>query len=104
MDGHSTHFETSVVRKAAEERVILFSSVIAGFRTTGVYPFDQHALQPAGSTPTRFNPAFLSERTGLNFIIPLYSPARQHSVTSSPSVATFTKDEMVRFQRRVEGV
>ncbi len=77
------------------------SSVIAGFRTTGVYPFDRHALQPAGSTPTRFNPASLSERTGLNFI-PLYSPARQRSVASSPSVATFTKDEMVRFQRQVE--
>ena len=145
MDGHSTHFEPSVIRKAAEERVILFclppntthlsqpldkgcfgplkvcwrrecqaylrrnpgkvmtrfefsrvfsqawfqgmsmSSVIAGFRTTGVYPFNRHALQPATDTPTSFNPASLCDRTGLKFI-PLYSPARQRAcgVTSSP--------------------
>ena len=145
MDGHSTHFEPSVIRKAAE--VILFclpphtthllqpldkgcfgplkvcwrrecqaylrrnpgkvmtrfefsrvfsqawfqgmsmSSVIGGFRTTGVYLFDRHALQPATNTPTRFNPASLCNRTGLKFI-PLYSPARQRTcgVTSSPCV------------------
>ena len=48
---------------------------MSAFHTTGVYPFNYHAVQVNESTQQAFDPKAISEKTGLAFI-PLYSPAR----------------------------
>ena len=72
-------------------------NIVAGFRTTGVYPCDRTALRQV--KPPSFDPAKLGEKMGLKFI-PLYSPfhpPHQHTHRSP----RFT-DEMIRFQQRFE--
>ena len=139
MDGHSTHFEPNVIRKAAEGRVILFclpphtthllqpldkgcfgplkvcwrrecqaylrrnpgkvmtqfefsrvfsqawfqgmsmSTVIAGFRTTGVYPFDRHAIQPANESGCSYSTGvyeFVHGGPARNSCVTCFSPLR----------------------------
>ena len=161
MDGHSTHFQPSVVRMAAKEAVILFclpphsthltqpldkgcfgplksawkgvchgflaknpgkvvtryefsalfgkawtrsmnmTNVIAGFRTTGIFPFNRNALSVSGSeTPSKFNPKSLCESTKLKFI-PVYSPAQSKSMPPS-SYYDFTEEEFALFTKRYE--
>ena len=164
MDGHSTHFQPSVVRMAAKEEVILFclpphsihltqpldkgcfgplksawkevchdfliknpgkvvtryefsalfgkawthsmtmTNVIAGFYTTGIFPFNRNALLPvSGSeTPSKFNPKSLCEGTKLKFI-PVYSPAtpaQRKSMPSSGSLLYDFTEEVVLFTNR----
>ena len=164
MDGHSTHFQPSVVRMAAKEEIILFClpphsthltqpldkgcfgplksawkqvchefltknpgkvvtrydftalfgkawtrsmnmrNVIAGFRTTGIFPFNRNALLPvAGSeTPSKFNPKSLCEGTKLKFI-PVYSPAQSKSMPPKCSLLyNFTEEEVVLFTKRYQ--
>ena len=163
MDGHSTHFQPSVVRMAAKEEVILFylpphsthltqpldkgcfgplksawkevchgfltknpgkvvtryefsalfgkawtrsmnmTNVIAGFRTTGIFPFNRNALSVSGSeTPSKFNPKSLCEGTKLKFI-PVYSPAQSKSMPPSSSLLyDFTEEEVALFTKRYE--
>ena len=142
-DGHSSHYQPHVVRKAAENGVILFclpphtthiaqpldrtcfsplkaawsnecqifmtknpgkivnrynftsifakawtramtpSNIVAGFRSTGVCPFNRYAILHGDSSADRS--CNLSKATGLTYI-PLFSPAprRRHSFKSSP--------------------
>ena len=164
LDGHSSHYDPSVICRAAEEQVIIFclpphtthisqpldngcfgalkrawaeechrylsenpgrvvtryqfselfhcawrrsmtmTNVISGFRSTGVYPLNRHALMPAVSKPQNFNPTLLSEKTGLKYI-PLYSPARRtrpdKDLVSQQGLA-FSRDEFTEFQRMYE--
>ena len=53
------------------------SNVIAGFRTTGIFPFNRNALLPVteSQTPSKFNPKSLCKGTKLKFI-PVYSPCK----------------------------
>ena len=165
MDGHSTHFQPSVVRMAAKEEVILFclpphsthltqpldkgcfgplksawkevchdfliknpgkvvtryefsalfgkawthsmtmTNVIAGFHTTGIFPFNRNALLPVSrsETPSKFNPKSLCEGTKLKFI-PVYSPATPAQSKSIPSSSSllydFTEEEVALFTKR----
>ena len=164
MDGHSTHFQPSVVRMAAKEDVILFclpphsthltqpldkgcfgplksawkqvcheyltrnpgkvvtryqfselfgkawtcsmsmTNIIAGFRTTGIFPFNRNALLPVvgSETPSKFNPKSLCEGTKLKFI-PVYTPAQGKSVPPSSSLLyNFTEEEVALFTKRYE--
>lgn len=71
-------------------------NIVAGFRTTGVFPFNGYVLQPSVSTPPRFNPISLPERK----FIPLYSPARQGDSPARHDVPIFSDDELSLFQRR----
>ena len=49
------------------------SNVIAGFRITGIFPFDRRALRPSEGKVNP-KPTSLAERTGLKYV-PLLSPA-----------------------------
>jgi len=73
-------------------------NIVAGFRTTGVYPCDRTVLRQV--KPPSFDPAKLGEKMGLKFI-PLYSPFHppRQQTHRSPR---FTDEEMVRFQQRFE--
>ena len=151
MDGQSTHYQPSVIFKAAEEHVILFclpphtthltqpldkgcfgplkmawrkqckdfisrnpgrvvtrydfsslfgkvweksmtmTNVIAGFRCTGIYPFDRNALAPLSSSSVVSKRTSLSEKIGLNFI-PLFTPARKDRSADCVVSSCFTGD------------
>ena len=54
------------------------TNIIAGFRTTGIYPFNRHALLPAPPTPSKFNLSVLCQGTKLK-VHPPYSPAKRRS-------------------------
>jgi hypothetical protein len=181
LDGHSSHFNPATLRRAAEEKVIMFclppntthktqpldkgcfgplkiswreechsylqknkgkiitrfqfseifskawkkgmtsSNVMAGFRTTGIYPFNPDKLIP--KTPKKASS--LCQKTGLSYI-PFYSPrprsARRPLSSDSPidkstdsfipspvqpdtphseiPVFNFTSEELTRYQRR----
>ena len=159
LDGHSSHYQPNVVKKAAEEQVILFclpphtthltqpldkgpfgplkmywreecqnylvlnpgktitrfqfsqlfskawyrdmamSNVIAGFRITGIFPFDHHALRPSEGK-VKPKPKSLAEWTGLKYV-PLFSPAptKRQSQAVTPS---FSETEMAQFEIRFE--
>ena len=164
MDGHSTHFEPSVIRMAAKEEVILFflpphsthltqpldkgcfgplkaawkevchdyltrnpgklvtrysfsqlfgkawtcsmnmANVIAGFRTTAIFPFNRNALLSVteSQTPSKFNPKSLCKSTKLKFI-PVYSPVQSKPMPpSSPPLYNFTEEEITLFTQRYE--
>ena len=80
------------------------TNVISGFRSTGVYPLNCHAMTPASSKPQDFNPISLSEKTGLKYI-PLYSPARQVHLDKSmvsKQKLDFSEDDFIEFQRMYE--
>ena len=47
------------------------TNVMAGFRTTGVRPFDRNAVKSKTLNP--FDPSMLPKETGIKFL-PLYSP------------------------------
>ena len=149
LDGHSSHYNPSVIKKAAEERVIIFClpphsshetqpldkgpfaplksawkevcqkflqenpgkvvsrftfsklfndawtqsmgmrNVQAGFRCTGIYPFNRDIFKPKEDEIDDS----LAKRTGLKFI-PLYSPAL------SKTKCSFTDEEEAKFERR----
>lgn len=97
-----TRFEFSALFHRAWVRAMTMVNIVAGFRSSGVYPLNRSAQEaPAKSTrePQNFNPSSLGERTGLKYI-PLYSPARprQHTTQS----LEFSEDEFHQFQRLYE--
>ena len=70
-----TRFQFSQIFSKAWVRGMTMTNVMAGFRTTGVCPFDHNAvksktlLNPAEA----FDPSVLPKETGIKFL-PLYSP------------------------------
>ena len=155
MDGRSSHFKPEVIKRAAEEQVVIFclpphtthltqpldkgcfgplkahwreecwsytcahpdrvitryqfsdlfrkawlkgmslQNIVAGFHTTGVFPFNRSIVSPPKDS--RHHLDSLAKRTGLKFI-PIYSPAR-HKPAKNP-VVYFSTEEMSRFQVR----
>ena len=67
-------------------------NIIAGFRITGVYPFDCSVLLPKESKRVS-----LADKTGLKFIPP-YSPAHRQPSKSSARVSHFSPEEIARYQ------
>ena len=156
MDGHSSHYQPSVIRSAANEKVIMFclpphtthltqpldkgcfgplkmhwrqecwsyitahpdriitlhqfsklfgqawmmgmtmQNIVAGFHTTGVYPFNHSALSPSKDSKE----VTFAEKSGSRFI-PLYSPARKPGVPPT-AVVSFSPEEITRFQVHFE--
>ena len=100
LDGHSSHYNPAVIRKAAQEKVILFC----------LPPHSSHETQPLDKGP--FAPLkihwnreallpqkkdnTLAESTGLKFI-PMCSPMRQRHTPIS-----FSQEEEEKFQKRYE--
>ena len=78
------------------------SNIVAGFRTTGVYPLDPSAcsFEKVSEKDRLAKCESLAERSGLHFI-PLYSPAKKR-VQSLPQVAAFDAEQMSLFQKRFE--
>ena len=156
LDGHSSHFQPSFVRRAAEEQVIVFclpphtthltqpldkgcfgplkmfwrqecqsylssnpgkvvtqfqfsqlfskawlrgmsmSNIIAGFRMTGIYPFDRYALRPQDDQHKKS----IAEKNGLKFI-PMFTPKPRRS-RGHPETPMFSEEEVQLFQKRLE--
>ena len=72
------------------------SNVVAGFRTTGVYPVNRPAVEGMRGKACES----LAEKAGLTFI-PLYSPSNR-SAQARRAGTTVDPDEITLFQRRVE--
>ena len=70
-----TQFQFMSIFSQAWYRAMTIPNIMSAFHTTGVYPLNRHAVEVNESLPRAFDPAALSQRTGLAFI-PLYSPAR----------------------------
>lgn len=96
-----TRFQFSELFGRAWMRGMSMKNVIAGFHTTGIFPFNRHALQTKDVT-SKFDPSSLSKKTGLKYI-PFYSPVRRSLAPVSPSTPTepvFTTQETTCFERR----
>ena len=91
-----TRYQFSELFSRAWMKGMTMQNIIAGFRTTGVFPFDPSVIL-APKKPKR-RPS-LAERTGLQFI-PLYSPSSRKLDTTA--VANFSPNEIARFQVRFE--
>ena len=99
-----TRYQFSELFHHPWRRSMTMTNVISGFRSTGVYPLNCHAMTPASSKPQDFNPISLSEKTGLKYI-PLYSPARRVHLDKSmvsKQKLDFSEDGFIEFQRMYE--
>ena len=77
-------------------------NIIAGFKTTGIYPFNPRVLVPESNTDASDSPLSLCKATGLKYI-PLYSPQPKFQKSLSHiAELSFTDEEMVRYERRYE--
>ena len=72
-------------------------NVISGFRTTGVYPINRGAVFI--KTPVKSRTTNL-EAKKIHYL-PLYSPSLSRHISPVHN-ATFTTEEILRFQRRYE--
>ena len=97
-----TRYQFSELFRRAWEKAMTMTNIIAGFRTTGVYPLDRSAIpiraavREAGGRRCES----LAERTGLQFI-PLYSPSRQRAEPEL-EVVTVDSEQIALFQKRYE--
>ena len=93
-----TRFQFNEIFSKAWMRGMSMRSVISGFKTTGVFPFNPRVFISGESEPMSFNPSSLCEKTGIKYI-PLYSPLPkfQHSIQHSANV-TFS-EEVCRYER-----
>ena len=66
-----TRYQFSELFHRAWVRAMTGENITAGFRSTGVYPFNRDTLNP--SQRAHFDPSSLPKETGLNYIS-LYSP------------------------------
>ena len=92
-----TRFHFSQLFSWACYRGMTMHNIITGFRITGVFPFNRHALRPSDKD---LQPKSLSQQTGLKYI-PLFSPApaKHRSQAATPS---FSEAERAKFQQRFE--
>lgn len=91
-----TRFQFSRIFSAAWFKGMTSQNVIAGFKTTGVFPLDRLVVQDPDASST-FNPATLAVKSGIKFV-PLYSPSasRLKSCTSLLSQQKNESDATVR--------
>lgn len=76
-----TRYDFSSLFSEAWIEAMTPKNIMAGFRTTGVYPVNRHACQLPGAE----RKVSLSEKTGLSYI-PLYTPAK----SLPPAKSSFT--------------
>ena len=91
-----TRFQLSSLFGKAWMKGMSMQNVVAGFYTTGVYPFNRSALISSKESKQ----VSLAEKTGLQFI-PLYSPARKPDKQPT-AVVSFSPEEIGHFQVRFE--
>ena len=77
------------------------TNVIAGFRCTGMYPFNRTAIPPLSPSRSGSKRTSLSEKTGLKFI-PLFTPVRNDRPADCPASPRFTEDEMSAFAHKFD--
>ena len=77
------------------------TNVIAGFRCTGMYPFNHTAIPPLSPSRSGSKRTSLSEKTGLKFI-PLFTPVRNDRPADCSASPRFTEDEMSAFAHKFD--
>ena len=85
------------------KRSMTAQNIMAGFRSTGIYPFNRHAIVLPGEnrlkkfgTPT----AVLAKKKGIAYM-PFFFPAHIHDNSQHDS-EVFTSDELQHFEHRFE--
>ena len=105
-----TEYEFMRVFSQGWYQAMSMRNIMAGFRTTGVYPFNRDAIQIVDSAPHTSAFVSLPESTELAFI-PLYSPvhrtlsgccSKSQDLKLDIANIDFTKKEHTRFERRFE--
>ena len=88
-----THFQFSELFKRAWVKGMTMTNVIQGFKVTGIYPFNPHALipKPTVSPVSRFHN--LGADSGLKFI-PLFSPAPDRYRKSTSVIANHRSTDL----------
>jgi len=77
-----TRYDFSALFADAWSKAMTLKNIAAGFRITGIYPFNRDAIPIPDKEFTEFQPQDLIKSTGLKFI-PLYSPSRLTSASPS---------------------
>ena len=72
-----TLYEFNTVFAQAWYNGMTAGNVISGFRCTGIFPFNRHAVMEKIDRFQKFDPNALSRETNIHFI-PLFSPDRTH--------------------------
>ena len=105
-----TRYEFSQLFGRAWIRSITMKNITAGFRTTGIYPFNRYAIIPAPSPASKFDPKSLCTGTKIKFL-PLYSPSYKSHPSGNVQLASpqlvaapisFSEEEISLFSRRYE--
>ena len=99
-----TRYDFSALFAKVWSKAMSLPNIMAGFRVTGICPFNRNAISLPSEEPTKFNPEALSQATGIKYI-PLYSPARSnqqkkhHSAerNSSPLPSPVEHDQSARY-------
>ena len=69
-------------------------NILAGFRTTGVYPLNRDAIKLPGDDVT----LNLCQKTGLSYI-PLYTPVKQRISVGVKESSKFSQSELFKFEQ-----
>lgn len=94
-----TRYQFSKLFRTAWEKGLTMTNIIAGFQTTGIYPFNRSAVDLSGYHGVPEKRLSLTQRTGLQFI-PMFTPLK--STQTSPKPPVFDSGEMELYERRYE--
>ena len=90
-------YEFSHLFSEAWLQSMTMKNIVSGFKVTGVYPVDRHAIKlPSERSQQSFRPESLAKESGLAYI-PLYSPHRCATPTSSICHSTASYDDSRSF-------
>ena len=98
-----TRYQFSKLFRAAWEKGLTMTNIIAGFRTTGIFPFARSAVDLRGYHGVPEKRMSLPQRTGLQFI-PLFSPLKSTQSSPKPQAPVFESSEMEVYQRRYDDI
>lgn len=79
-------------------------NIMAGFKSTGIYPFNRHAIVlPGGNGLAKFGTptAVLAKKNGIMYM-PFYSPAHACDTSQHDDSQVFTSDELQHFEHHYE--
>lgn len=109
-----TIYQFSRLFAAAYKLAMTRENIVSGFKKSGVYPLDRHAIAIPGEKPVqKTTPSLaldLARKSGITFL-PLYSPivkssqvvkTHQQRVKLSESPSEFTAEEIAKFTIRLE--
>ena len=87
-----TRYDFSALFAKAWNKAMTLANIVAGFRVTGVCPFNRNAIRLPSEESTKFNPEALPKSTGIKYI-PLYSPARNSKPNFDKANSTDVHDK-----------